>query len=251
MHDETNKYVGVLVPAGNLIHEREVNLIAPEHVKFQFQNFTIPKADSSTYCAELEDHMQPPINRLRDWGADSILIGCTAATMRCGDPERIAALESLAGIPVTTAAIAVSDAFKQLSVRSLAIATPYGEKGNKTVADFVKSLGIDVVSIEGLEFDISPEIWKQQTNATTPNEVFDFVMSLDIYDADAIFLPCTGLVSLETLQMIEEATGKLAVSSVQAGYWSVLNVLGLQFKKRGYGQLLEKWTFQGTMNQET
>ncbi len=233
--------IGVLVPAGNLIHEEEFGLLAPDHIEFHFQGFAIPAADSPAYCDELKDCMQEPIRQLRQWGADAILIGCTAASMRCGDKKKISDLEELAGVPITTAAKAISDALQWLSITSLAIATPYGDKGNQTVADFVRGLGIDVVSIKGLEFDSSPEVWKKETNAMTPGDVIDFVMSLDIYDADAIFLPCTGLRSLETLQKLESTTDKRALSSVQAGYWAALNTLGIQDRKPGFGKLIEDW----------
>ncbi len=235
------KKIGVVVPHGNAIHEREFRDLHSTHVDFQFESFAVPATNPSNYCPELLENLQEPIGRLRNWGAEAILLGCTAASMICGSDKQVAELETLAGMPVTTAARAASNAFEALSVRSLAIATPYGDKGNRTVSNFILGLGLDAVSIKGLEFDRSPEVWATETNSMTPEDMVDFIRSLDVFDADAIFLPCTGLISLATLQHIEDELKKIAISSVQAGYWAALKTIGLCEERPGYGQLLGRW----------
>ena len=74
--------IGVLVPAGNSIHEREFAALRPSGVAFRFAGFGYPPADAADFCADLTTRMAEPIQALREWGAQLLLIGCTAASMR-------------------------------------------------------------------------------------------------------------------------------------------------------------------------
>jgi hypothetical protein len=134
--------IGVLVPAGNTIHEREFLALRPEGVEFRFAGFAYPPAGAADFCADLFAHMRAPVAELRAWGAQALLVGCTTASMLCADPAREAQLQSLAGVPVVTAASAVREALAALGLRRIAVATPYGARGNGVVVDYLRTIGI-------------------------------------------------------------------------------------------------------------
>jgi maleate cis-trans isomerase len=188
---KTDIRVGVLVPVGNTINEAEFNRLKPEGVAFRFAGFANPKNVEGDYCAALTAGMAAPMKDLADWGAKVIFIGCTTASMKCGDPASAARLESIAGVPVITAASAVLDAFRHMNLRTLSVATPYSAAGNKVVADFLSQQGIRVAGIAGLEYDKTPELWRAKAPTLTPEQMLDFSLKI-APDADALYLPCTG-----------------------------------------------------------
>lgn len=243
MRDEVR--IGVLVPAGNTIHEREFAAMRPRGVAFAFAGFSYPPVGGADFCADLFEHMKAPVAQLREWGAQALLVGCTTASMLCADPLREARLQQLAGVPVVSAASAVREALKALGLTRLVVATPYGARGNGVVSDYLRSIGVEVVAIKGLDLDRSPEVWKREAPALTPRQVFELGLSIDGPAAEALYLPCTGIGSVEAIALYEAHSGKPALSSVQAGYWATLRKLGLDGRRVGAGRLIERWDFAG------
>ncbi|MFO1426014.1 MAG: aspartate/glutamate racemase family protein [Steroidobacteraceae bacterium] len=237
--DETR--IGVLVPAGNTIHEREFARLRPEGVSFRFAGFRTPAAAATDYCTDLFAAMAQPAGELREWGARLLLVGCTAASMRCAGPANEARLRALAGLPVVTAASAARDALAALGLRRVGVATPYGVAGNRVVVDYLASLGIEVPGVAGLDLDRSPEVWQREVPALTPQRVLELGLSVESPAVQALFLPCTGVGSLEAIELYERRTGKPGISSVQAGFWASLRGLGIDGRCGGAGRLLAEW----------
>jgi maleate cis-trans isomerase len=235
--------IGVLVPAGNTIHEREFAMLRPAGVAFRFAGFTYPPAGAPDFCADLFAQMREPVAELRAWGAAALLVGCTTASMLCADPAREAQLQALAGVPVVTAASAVREALAALGLRRIVVATPYGARGNGVVVDYLRTIGIETVAIRGLELDRSPDVWQREAPALTPQQVLELGLSIDAPAAEALYLPCTGIGSVEAVELYERRTGKPALSSVQAGFWSTLRRLGIDARRGGAGRLVADWTF--------
>ena len=233
--------IGVLVPAGNTLHEREFEALRPEGVAFRFAAFTYPPAGAADFCVDLTTRMAPPIAELRDWGAQLLLVGCTAASMRCADAQTDGRLARLAGVPVVTAASAAREAFAALGLKRVAVATPYGAASNGIVSRFLESIGVHVDAIRGLDLDRSPEVWKREVPALTPQQVCELGLSIDAAPVEALYLPCTGLASIEAIERFERRTGKPALSSVQAGFWASLRRLGVDGRRTGAGRLLANW----------
>jgi arylmalonate decarboxylase len=238
---QDNVRIGVLVPTGNTVHEREFAALRPAGVEFRFAGFAYPPPGAADFCGDLFAQMQAPIAELRDWDAKLLLVGCTTASMLCADAARDAQLQRLAGIPVVTAAGAVRTALQALGLRRVAVATPYGANGNRVVADYLRSIGIEVTAIAGLDLDRSVEVWKRETPALTPQQVLELGLSVDSAGAQALYLPCTGIGSLEAIGLYERLTGKPALSSVQAGFWASLRRLGIDARRGDAGRLVADW----------
>jgi arylmalonate decarboxylase len=235
--------VGVLVPSGNTVHQAEFARLRPKGVEFRFVGFTYPPRDSPSFNDDLIVSLGGPIAELKDWGARVILWGCTTASMACSSKDYMARFEQMAGVPFISAATASREAMKALGINSVSVATPYSELNNGIVAKFLTDLGIEVAAIEGLGFDKSAEIWLANQPSLTPDFVFKYGLSLDNDAADALYLPCTGMGSIQAIDMFEHKTGKPAFSSVQAGYWASLRRIGFDGRQSGHGQLLEVWDY--------
>jgi maleate cis-trans isomerase len=235
--------VGVVVPAGNVIHEREFQALCPPGVAFRVTHFVNPDASLPSMCADLTESLAAPLAALRDWGADVVLLGCTTASMICAGDDVRMALEAMADAPVVTAAGASRDAIRALGLDAVAVSTPYGARGNGIVAKFLEGQGIRVASIKGMALDRSPEIWSAEAPFLTPEQILAFSLTADSDDAEAMYMPCTAINSLGALGPYEARTGKPAFSSVQAGYWAALRHIGIDGRRSGFGRLIEQWDF--------
>ena len=232
--------VGVLVPQGGTVHEAEFDRMPHEQVEFRFAGFALPAPDLATFCADLVAAIAAPIDMLRRWGADLMLLGCTTASMACEDTPWRSMLADLANVPLVTAAGASRAALARLGLRRVAVATPYGAVSNAVVRRFLEASSIDVVRLAGMDLDASPERWSTTVPGLTSDDVLDFSLRLDGPDVDGLYLPCTGMVSVDVVESYEKRMGKTATSSVQAGYWSVLNELGLESRRADQGRLLRQ-----------
>lgn len=230
--------VGVLVPQGSTVHEAEFGRMPHDGVEFHFGGFALPAPGTAAFHANLVAAVSEPMNALRQWGADLMLLGCTTASMSCEDTPWRSALADLAGVPLVTAADASRAALPRLGLRRVAVVTPYGAVNNEIVRRFLEVSSIDVVRLEGMALDASVECWSAVVSALTPDCVLDYSLRLDGPDIDGLYLPCTGLVSVAVVENYEKRTGKAATSSVQASYWSVLNELGLESRRVYEGRLL-------------
>jgi maleate isomerase len=116
--------------------------------------------------------------------------------------------------------------------KKLVVGTPYLDEINTAEAEFLVAKGFDVLDIQGLnlttgiEFgQVTPAFWKK------------FALAIDRPDADAIFLSCGGIRSLEVVEEIEQATGKPVITSNQAQFWSCLRRAGISDQIKGFGKI--------------
>jgi arylmalonate decarboxylase len=57
-------------------------------------------------------------------------------------------------------------------------------------------------------------------------------------EAEAIFISCTNLATLDVVARIETDLGKPVISSNQPCFWHCLRSLGIRDRFEGYGRLL-------------
>ncbi len=228
MIDKHKFQVGVLVPMGSTVHEAEFSRMPHDQVEFRFAGFALPPSVSPTFCAELADAVKEPMHVLRRWGADVMLLGCTTASMKCEDTPWRSRLEDLAQVPLLTAAGASREAFAALGLRRVIVATPYGPTSNAIIRDFLAASAIDIVRLEGMNLDDTVEHWAATVPSLSAAHVLSYSIALETNGSDGLYLPCTGMTSVSVIDAYEKQTGKPATSSVQAGYRSVLAVLGLE-----------------------
>ena len=241
--------VGVLVPPGNTVHEREFARLRPANVSFRFADFSYPPAGGD-FCEDFLAQLAAPVKALTEWGPDLVLVGCTTASMVCASEAFSAKLEAMAGVPVITAAEASHWALLALGGRAVSVATPYGAPNNRIIAGFLMSRGIATAAIAGMDLDRSVPIWLAAQPSLTAERVLEFSLSVDVEAARALYLPCTGMGSLDAITGFERRTGKPAVSAVQAGYWASLRRLGIDGRQSGNGCLLEVWDFRSAFPRE-
>lgn len=149
---------------------------------------------------------------------DVIAYSCTSATVALGF-ETVAA-QIAAGrddVPVVTPATAALHGFKAIGAKRISLMTPYLTEVGEEVADYFRSNGIEVLKQVhlGIESDadmalLSPRSIKQAARAAYHP------------DADALFISCTAIRAMQTLDDLEEDLKMPCLSSIQCLLWDAL-----------------------------
>ena len=171
---------------------------------------------------------------LPDGGLDVVCFACTSASFVIGEDRVIQELsKGVPGARPTTLITGVVNALRALNVRRIVVATPYLDEINILEACYLKDQGFDVLDIQGLNIEKDADMVR-----VAPDFIKDFAKSIDRPEAEAIFVSCGALRTLDVVDAIEQETGKPAVASNQAMIWETLRLAGVDDKIEGYGQLL-------------
>ena len=164
-----------------------------------------------------------------------ISYSCTSGSIIIGEEKIMAEIKKGApyAIPMTLVT-GVVDALIELKIKKIVVGTPYLDEINTKEAEFLYKKGFEIINIQGLnltkgiEFGrVTPEYWKK------------FALELDDINADAIFLSCGGIRTVEVIHEIENITGKPVITSNQAQIWSCLRKAGIEDNIRGFGKIFK------------
>lgn len=227
---------GLIALATDLTSERDLyRQLPPENVaihvtRVAFQNPTTP---------ENLRRMTPRLSEAASLLAPSgplkaICYSCTAASIVIGDETVRAAVTAGAGdVPVITPAGAALMAFSALGTRRIAVLTPYTVETSEPLATYFTARGLSIARFRclGLEDD-------RDMARVSDQSIIDAALEADTSDAEAIFLSCTGMPSVNVIAEIEERTGKAVVSSNQASAWAMARISGFdQHRPVEFGRL--------------
>lgn len=226
--------LGFILMSTDLAAEADFFDMVPDGVAV---HITRLKTDDYTTRETLSRHiefMADAASRIQpDTKPDVISYSCTSGSIVIGEDRIFAEISK--GAPWAKPMCLVTgvvDALRELDAKKLVVGTPYLDEINTAEAEFLLSKGFEVLDIQGLnlttgiEFgQVTPAFWKQ------------FALAIDRPDADAIFLSCGGVRSLEVVEEIEQAAGKPVITSNQAQFWSCLRRAGIADKLSGFGRI--------------
>ena len=226
--------LGFILMSTDLAAESDFFAMAPEDVGVHITRLKTDDYTTNETLARHIEHMADAASRIQpDTKPDVISYSCTSGSIVIGE-DRIKA-EIKKGAPWAEPMCLVTgvvDALCELGAKRIVVGTPYLDEINTAEAEFLIAKGFEVLDIQGLnlttgiEFGcVTPAYWKR------------FAVEIDRPDADAIFLSCGGIRSLEVADEIEQATGKPVVTSNQAQFWSCLRRAGIMDELKGFGRL--------------
>ena len=181
------------------------------------------------YMADAASRIQP------DAKPNVISYSCTSGSIVIGEEKIMTEIKKGApyAIPMTLVT-GVVDALKELQIKKIVVGTPYLDEINTKEAEFLYKKGFEIINIQGLnlttgiEFGkVTPEYWKK------------FAIEIDDVNADAIFLSCGGIRSVEVIHEIENIVGKPVITSNQAQVWSCLRKAGIKDNIKGFGKIFK------------
>jgi len=228
--------LGFILLSTDLACEIDTYKMAPDGVGVSFTRLKTNDYITNETLAEHIDQMAEAAARIQpEIKPDVISYSCTSGSIVIGE-DKICA-EICRGAPYTKAITLVSGvvaALKQLEVKKLVIGTPYLDEINIVEKIFFQNNGFEVLDIKGLNLGNNIEF-----GTITPEYLKQFALSIDQKDADAIFLSCSGVRSLDIIEEVEALTGKPVITSNQGQMWHALRTAGIKDKLKGFGKIFD------------
>ena len=171
---------------------------------------------------------------LPDGSLDVVCYACTSGSLVIGEERVFAELNRGApGARATSLISGVIRALRLLEAKRIVVATPYLDEVNRREVEYLQQAGFEVLSMCGLNLEKDSDMVR-----IAPDYIAEFALAQDRADADAIFVSCGALRTLDVIGEIEARAGKPAICSNQAMIWDCLRLAGIDDRFDGYGRLL-------------
>lgn len=200
------------------------------------------KIDTIEELLRMGDYAPKAASDLADAEVDCIAFGCTSGSLLGGpdyNEKLLRKIKEVTPIPAITTSMAVVAALKELEIRTVCVATPYHDDINQKEKEFFEAHGFKVLNIKGLSCN-GPETADLSTKL-----VYTHAKGTFRPEADALFMSCTDMRSLDILQSLEYDLGKPVVSSNTATMWMMLKKVGIGESIGGFGRLLSEPRING------
>ena len=232
-HDRAR--LGFVLLATEQTVQDDVMRLRPPGVGVHFARAAIPDSITiESLAAQAELLADCAATLLPDGSLDVVCYACTSGSLVIGEERVFAELRRGAPGAVATSLISgVIRALRTLEARRIVIATPYLDEVNRREVDYLEQAGFEVLSIQGLDLERDSDMVR-----VAPDYLAEFALAQDRDDADAIFVSCGALRTLDVIGEIEQRAGKPAICSNQAMIWDCLRLAGIEDRYQGYGRLL-------------
>ncbi len=229
--------IGYVLLASEQTIVDDVMALRPDGVGIQFARVRSPDVITNATLAAVADELAGAASTLLpDGSLDVICYGCTSGSLVVGEERVFRELNKGApGAKATSLITGVMRALRALKARKIVVATPYLDEINRREADYMAAAGFEVLDIQGLNIEKDSDMVK-----VAPSYIADFAAALDRPDADAVFVSCGALRTLDIIDDLERRIGKPAVCSNQAMIWDTLRLAGIGDAIDGYGRLLRE-----------
>ena len=229
--------IGFIIPSSNRMVEPQVQRFMPAGVIPHFTRIGM----TNKYKAPL-DQLLPRIldatALLADSKCDVTVLQCTGTSMSGGvDAEKrvIDEMERVSGRPALSAASSLTAAFQVLGVRRLVFLSETKQDGHDKKVRFLREAGYDIVADRAVGLAGSDQY------CTMPPQLwYDATLALQRDEADAYFISCANIQSIDVIEDLEERLGKPVVTSNQAAIWCSLRKAGIEDVVPGLGSLLRQ-----------
>ena len=226
--------IGYVLLATEQTIEDDVMRLRPEGVGIHFARAPIPNSITNATLAAQANHLADcAATLLPDGSLDVVCYACTSGSLVIGEDRVFAELKKGApGAKSTSLITGVMRALRTVGARKIVVATPYLDEINEREAVYMHKAGFEILDIAGLNLERDSDMVR-----VAPDYVTEFALSLDRPDADAIFVSCGALRTLDVVAEIEARAGKPVIASNQAMIWDTLRLAGISDRIEGYGQL--------------
>ncbi|WP_425098249.1 maleate cis-trans isomerase family protein [Tropicibacter sp. S64] len=188
--------------------------------------------------SEMEARLPDAAGRLpRPIGFDVVGYGCTSGTSVIG-AGRVAELvrDGVTTRSVTEPVTALVAACAALGIRRLALLSPYVAEVSDGLRRVLAQAGIETPVFGS--FDEAEETRVARIDAASLMAAGQALM--EDTRAEALFLSCTNLRTLDVIAPLEAVVGRPVLSSNQVLGWHMMRQAGLQDRVTGRGQLFDR-----------
>lgn len=233
--------IGLITPSSNNVNEPEFYRLAPPGVSVHTARVLLTgEMDEDSYHRMAAD-LARAARELATAEVDVVAYGCTAGSVVVPIQQLTGSMSGETGTPALVTAGAVISALRAIGVRRIAMGTPYLDFVNRREVAFLREHGFEVTRYLGLELG-SDQQARRCIGHVPPHTVYRMAMEIDSPEAEAIFISCANLATLDVIESIEQALGKPVVTSNTACFWACLRSIGINASIEGYGRLLREFT---------
>jgi len=226
--------IGFVVLATEQTVEDDMFTLRPEGVGIHFARAPIPDSITvETLARQVDDLAPAAATLLPDGSLDVVCYACTSGSLVIGE-ERVhdELRKGAPGAQATSLIASVLAALRAVGARRIAVATPYLDAINHQEAAYMNAAGFEITAIRGLNVEKDSDMIRLR-----PDYLAEFAASVDSADADALFISCGALRSLDIVDTLEQKLGKPVICSNQAMMWHCLRLAGIPDRLDGYGSL--------------
>jgi maleate isomerase len=234
---ELRARIGFIIPSSNRMVEPQLQAHAPPGVAVHFTRIGMTNRHKRP-LAELLPRILESAELLCDSRCDAVVFQCTGTSMSGGvdmDRQVVSAIARHTGRPALSTASAVQAAFTALAARRLVFVSETQQEGHDKKREFLREAGYEILADKAACLAGSDEY------CTTPaRHWYDLAMSLKHARADAIFISCANIASIDIVAELERDSGLPVVTSNQAALWCALRTLGIADDIPGLGRLFQR-----------
>jgi len=136
-----------------------------------------------------------------------------------GEADLQASMMSAGAPAATTTSGGLIQALRALGLDRIAVVTPYIDSVTERLLGFLGEHRVEVVSSVGL--GLLDHIWK-----VGYAEIVQAVTTVDVPDADGLFISCTNVPTYDIIGPLERWLGKPVLTANQVTMWSALHAIG-------------------------
>lgn len=227
--------IGIIALQSDESLEPDLRRLMPEDVEYLVTRVPSGLSVSPDTLRAMEDKLISAASLLpRGARFAAVGYGCTSASAEIGS-GRVAELVK-AGVPtpaVTEPLTAMIAACRHLGAQRIGLVNPYVEAVSLSLHDAMTRAGLEVVA-----FGSFNEAEEERVVRISPDSIIEAALHVaGQAPCDAIFLSCTNLRTLSTIEPIEERLGLPVLSSNQVLAWHLARLAGCAAGGEGVGRL--------------
>jgi len=228
--------IGFILLAMEQTVEDDVFTLTPEGVGIHFARIPMSNQVTTAQLAAMAPGITEVAARiLPEADLDVLCYTCSSGVMVIGEQKVFAALQQAdPKAKPTTVMTGSVRALRALNAKKLVVMTPYLDEVNETVRRFLTERDFDILDLHGLNITDNSDVDRLE-----PGFIHEFARGLDRADADALFLCCGAMRSLDIVGALEQDLKKPVVVSNQAMMWDALRLCGLEDRFPAYGNLFD------------
>ena len=216
--------IGVIIPADNAVMEPEFHLMLPDGVSAHAARLKkCPRPQMPVEALEL-------VKTFNETKVNLIAYMCAASSFVMGPKGNAELCTNLISRNPQQVPPRTSRVVQKLDTLR-AVLSPHPPDIADKLKEYLEESGFEVTTVLALGLDI-PAI-----NNTSPGDIYRHVRSMDLTDADAIFIAATNFRAIDVIEAIEADIGLPGVSSNQVVMWDAMRKLGIADKLTGLGKL--------------
>ena len=196
--------VGIIVPSVNATIEPELAWLAIPEVSFHATRVMLRETTPEGVRA-MNAQLVDAARLIGSVGPEVVAYACTSGSFLDGPralQEQIALIGNIVACPVVATSSAMVEAMRSCPCGELRLPPPTLIRLTRPSNAFSKRDGIEVVAVRGLGLSGSA------IREVTPARVVELARATDTSEAQALFISCTDLRALETVEYLEAALGK-------------------------------------------